>query len=158
MPIIKREFYLSEERFEYFNKLPSTKRELFWDSLQDEIDRFVNNHRKGRQSTTPKSTRYQTTLVRQTEYVADNLKQVADKLGWTVLRTTRNAICDFLGLPDDHIDRQERSGEYTHYEYFTNITVFFYDGDTVKPHFTGKLVKQKFRHYFEQWCRNHLGE
>jgi hypothetical protein len=159
MPIIKREFYLTDERHKHYENLPAGKRDLVWDDLQDQLTKFIDNHRKGRQSDPEKRDRELVQVAALPEYVATNLRAVANKLGYTVSRAVRNAICDYAGLPPEHIDRQHRpTDDDRGFEYFERVAVTMYDGRSIRPVIQVPGAKRKFKPYFEQWCRNHLGE
>jgi hypothetical protein len=158
MPIIKREFYLTDERHKHYEQLSLHQKELLWDDYQTQLNKEMDRLQKNRKTSAQSKYGTLVQLVQQPEYVANNLLRVADKLGWSVHRTTRNAICDFLGLPANHIDRGDLAGEKTGFTVFNQINVKMYDVDAVRDHFHGAPVKQRFKPYFEQWCRNHLGE
>jgi len=158
MPDLTLKIPMSDTRLNQYLSIPEHKRQLLEDAIVQDVTKFVDNASKGRKTKPEKTQGIVVQLVKQHEYVANNLQRVADVLDTTVLHTTRIAICDFLGLPEGHIDRQPRTGETTSYEVFYQINLRLYDVQTMRMHFHGAAVKGSFKRYFEQWCRKHLGE
>ena len=82
---------------------------------------------------------------------------VAKHMDCTPTHVVRIAICDFLGFPEDHINRMlpARTREHPVKDSYSNVGVYFKDGESIGKSFDGSNAKQAFREYLNNWCAKH---
>jgi hypothetical protein len=151
MPTITLEIPVTKAVITRWQTLTEDQRDLFIESQLTEIHRFLrhtdpNTVRTPRRYTDPKLTG-RTPWVYTVNFIdapaRQRINEIAKARQMRQTHLVRLALCDLLGIPDDHIDREHdtRAGAPARYDVPAAYNVRFIDGDLFKK----KLLRTGMR-------------